>query len=543
MSTNQARPASWLFKLKRKILLGLLGILTLSILATVVFSVTLLRSHLLENSRQRATELNHSITASLRQLMLLGQPQVLQKALEGLRSDRELSNLFIIDRQGQVAYASNPALLGKVMDRRHDPTCTCCHKNSNPPDSATIVLQTPGGEVQRNISVIPNEPACHTCHGASQAINGKLFIDRSLQRTDRLILKISLLIAGSGLVGILVLTFFLGRILSRGLDQYISEILRQNNELSILFMMIDRLTSTIDIEELKQIVLTLFRDVFAPDEVSLVMRKEARELRCSAWNAGDQSIQRQKLAADSELARAVSAWTGGMPLPETTAATGAATLYVPIGQNDQQLALVRLTRKAGSFDAQALKLLPAIASHVAVALENSRLYFLAITDELTHLYTPRHFRYCLGQALAAREDGEEGFTLLMIDIDDFKAVNDRYGHPVGDTVLAGMARCLLDSMRDNDLPFRYGGEEFAVLLPGTDCADALQVAERIRADIAATCFDPEGTRLHLTASIGVACCPHHAENARDLVSIADQALYRAKHSGKNRVMSPTSKGD
>ena len=536
MDQAPIQPASWLFQLKRRLLLGLLAILTLSVLATVVCSVTLLRRHLLESSRQRAAELNHSIVAELKQFMLLGRPRVLQQAIEGIRAGNDLAAIFIIDRKGRVVYASEPEMVGRVLDRLGDPTCTCCHQSTRPPATATIVLDTRRGEIQRNINVIFNEPSCHRCHPPNQAINGKLFIDRSLKRTDRLILKISLLIAGSGILGILLLALFLGRMLSRGLDQYISEILRQNKELGILFTTIDRLAATIDIEGLKQIVLTIFRDVFAPDEVSLVMQKETRELRCSAWTSAGQAFQRQKIAADSDLARAVAAWSRGEPIPDG-AGRDRGTLYVPIAKNDLPLALIRLTREEDGYDPQALKLLPVIAGHVAVALENSRLYFIAITDELTHLYTLRHFRFCLAQALESQQQSRKPFALLMIDIDDFKAVNDRFGHPVGDTVLTGMARCLIESLRDNDLPFRYGGEEFAVLLPATDRADALQVAERIRADIAATRFDPEGADLRLTVSIGVACSALPADDAKDLIRRADQALYHAKRSGKNRVMS------
>lgn len=535
MNETPENQSAWLFQFKRKILLVLLLVLTLSVLVTVGASVVLLRENLLENSRQRATELNRSIEASLRQLMLLGKPEVLQEAIEGIRTSQDhLSTIFIIDRSGKVAYASDRTLLGRTMDRFHDPTCTACHKSSRPPDDVTMILATEAGDVQRNINVIFNEPACQPCHPPEQKINGKLFVDRSLRDTDKLIFEITLIIVASGLACIVLLAFFLRRLLARGLDRYINEIIRQNAELNILFMMIDRLSATIDIEELKQIVLNIFRDVFDPDEVALIMQKEARDLRCTAWTRTDGSFHRQKIESDSPLARVVATWSNGLPLAGSKESEDG-TLYVPIEKNGHPLALVRLTRNDGHYDPLRLKMLAVIASHVAVALENSRLYFIAITDELTHLYTARHFRFCLGRSFENFLRFGEKFSLLMIDIDNFKMVNDTYGHPVGDTVLAGVSRCLLDSLRDNDLPFRYGGEEFAVLLPGTDQSGAHHVAERIRADVAATTFDPGGSDLRLTVSIGVACCPQHADSMKALILAADQALYSAKRNGKNRV--------
>jgi two-component system, cell cycle response regulator len=130
----------------------------------------------------------------------------------------------------------------------------------------------------------------------------------------------------------------------------------------------------------------------------------------------------------------------------------------------------------------------------------------------------------------------QSFSLLMLDIDFFKKINDSYGHPFGDRVLQALARLLRAQMREIDLAARYGGEEFVLLLPATDASGARLVAERVRETIAENAFClPDGARVPVTVSIGVATYPDSADSAAFLIACADHALYTAKHSGRNRV--------
>jgi diguanylate cyclase (GGDEF)-like protein len=126
-------------------------------------------------------------------------------------------------------------------------------------------------------------------------------------------------------------------------------------------------------------------------------------------------------------------------------------------------------------------------------------------------------------------------ALLVLDLDHFKAVNDTYGHPTGDAVLQRVADLLRASTRDPDFPARYGGEEMVVILPETMLRPATEVAERIRAAVEATRFDHEGRSIDLTVSIGVSACPECVDDPADLLRAADDALYQAKHDGRNRV--------
>ncbi|MBI2796560.1 MAG: diguanylate cyclase [Gemmatimonadetes bacterium] len=169
--------------------------------------------------------------------------------------------------------------------------------------------------------------------------------------------------------------------------------------------------------------------------------------------------------------------------------------------------------------------------------DNARLEVLARTDPLTQLLNRRVLVERLSQEVerARRYDGK--ITLLMIDLDHFKRVNDQYGHLVGDDVLRDVATLLKNALRAVDVVARYGGEEFVVVLPETPAPGALAFAERLRERIEATDFSahPHGT-FHLTTSIGMATFPGpRTESGEDLLARADEALYRAKADGRNRV--------
>jgi diguanylate cyclase (GGDEF)-like protein len=180
-------------------------------------------------------------------------------------------------------------------------------------------------------------------------------------------------------------------------------------------------------------------------------------------------------------------------------------------------------------------------AHLAAgAIENSRLYAWmseqAARDMLTNLFNRRTFEQRLNdETLRATRYGKP-FSLLMLDIDRFKDINDTHGHPVGDTVLRILAGILRNEVRDIDTVARYGGEEFVIILPETEGMEAGLLAERIRMEVAERSFRiREGLEVPVTISVGVACFPRCADSAQLLVERADQALYVAKQSGRNRV--------
>lgn len=162
---------------------------------------------------------------------------------------------------------------------------------------------------------------------------------------------------------------------------------------------------------------------------------------------------------------------------------------------------------------------------------------MAVTDPLTGLHNRRYMTNHLTTQVDTCGANDKHVCLLVLDIDFFKLVNDTYGHPAGDEVLKEFAKRLKANVRGIDLPCRFGGEEFVVVMPDTDVAFASSIAERLREQVADVAFEiPDGSRIDVTVSIGVASTDGPEDTVEALLERADQALYRAKREGRNRVV-------
>ncbi len=205
---------------------------------------------------------------------------------------------------------------------------------------------------------------------------------------------------------------------------------------------------------------------------------------------------------------------------------------------DEELALV-LHPGPGGFDERTVALAHTLVAQAAIALENARLHGIvkrqAVTDELTGLANRRSFRESLENELLRAERFGNPLSVIVADLDDFKTVNDRFGHQTGDLVLAAFAEVLRNRIRTVDLAARLGGEEFAILLPGTDVPGAEALGENLRAAVADLAVPVGESEIRLTASFGVAAYPQ-THTADELLSAADLALYSAKRQGKDRVV-------
>jgi two-component system, cell cycle response regulator len=215
------------------------------------------------------------------------------------------------------------------------------------------------------------------------------------------------------------------------------------------------------------------------------------------------------------------------------------------------IGVLSLVRQAAGrpFTGDDVSTLRSFAAQAAVAIENVMLHQeaqrLSVTDSLTGLWNFRYFQLQADREMESAGRFQRDLSLLIVDIDHFKAVNDRYGHQVGDEVLVEVARRIRDATRVPDVVARYGGEEFVVLLPGTPAEGAVATAERIRRAVGGAPVLVEGAHragsdlaLAVTCSVGVAAYPDHGRTVAGLLRSADVAMYAAKNHGRNRVMEP-----
>lgn len=212
-------------------------------------------------------------------------------------------------------------------------------------------------------------------------------------------------------------------------------------------------------------------------------------------------------------------------------------LCMPLIANDEVIGVINLTNKksGGAFTADDAEILSTLSNQAAITIYNARLYHLAITDGLTQLRIHRYFQQRLDEELKRAKQFGHNLSLIMTDIDKFKNFNDQYGHQQGDIVLIETAKLFRQSIREVDIAARYGGEEFAIILPETGKEEAIEVAEAIRRKIEDYEYPSKQGKLKVTSSFGVATYPGDAAHKDQLIEVADQALYHAKESGRNRV--------
>jgi diguanylate cyclase (GGDEF)-like protein len=214
-------------------------------------------------------------------------------------------------------------------------------------------------------------------------------------------------------------------------------------------------------------------------------------------------------------------------------------LVLPLICADEAVGTFTLaSRRRTAFAKDARDMLGVIANQVAVSLENAKMYkqmeTMATTDGLTGLLNHRTFQERITDLLGRAERHKLKLALILTDIDHFKKVNDNHGHPVGDEVLRRVARVLEQSVRKIDVVARYGGEEFAIVMEGADAEGAQNLAERIRQDVARQVIPAGQGTFSITLSLGIASVPADAQGKEALIERADQALYHAKHHGRNR---------
>jgi len=218
------------------------------------------------------------------------------------------------------------------------------------------------------------------------------------------------------------------------------------------------------------------------------------------------------------------------------------SLFIPL-KNKNELAGVVVffdTERTGAFGGEALRVASFLSEHASAALENAMLYskakILTITDDLTSVFNYRYLNNILDRELVRAQRLNSSMSVLFLDLDSFKEVNDNHGHLIGSKILVELAALLKAAVRKVDAVARYGGDEYIVVLTDTNSKGAMIVAERIRQMVEDYTFtESEGLPIKLTISIGVASYPEHGLSKVDLLHLADEAMYKGKYGKKNIV--------
>ena len=218
--------------------------------------------------------------------------------------------------------------------------------------------------------------------------------------------------------------------------------------------------------------------------------------------------------------------------------TGSVFILPLLYEKDLLGILVILSEDTNAINPYQIELLKVLGNQASISIANAQFHEeiekLAITDGLTGLFNHRHFQERITHEFHRIGRFPEPLSLLIIDLDHFKEINDSYGHPVGDSVLKEVSNIIKKTIRNIDVPARYGGEEFAVILIGTEARGALRMAERLRKAVMKKVFSAEGKGFQITVSIGITTYPDDIQSKEELIEKADRALYHAKKTGRNR---------
>lgn len=213
---------------------------------------------------------------------------------------------------------------------------------------------------------------------------------------------------------------------------------------------------------------------------------------------------------------------------------------IPLRQEDKTSGVIYLDnlREAGIFHRHQTEFLTAFSCQTAIALENARLYTQAVTDDLSRLYNRKYIDKRVYEEMRRARRYSRDCSIILLDIDHFKKVNDTYGHLIGDQVIVGVSNVLRETTRATDIAARYGGEEFMLLLPETDIEGCRLFADRLRKAVENLTTEKNGLKVQVTISAGIACYQQWMENnVSGFIDQADKALYAAKDQGRNRVVS------
>lgn len=320
-------------------------------------------------------------------------------------------------------------------------------------------------------------------------------------------------------------------------------------ELSFFVNAAKALTSTLEFKQVLQVIVEKAQRLVAPDAWALLLLDSATKefyieraeglpagLKGARFPFGHETVGRSARNGTALLLNDLNPSKSSHLFRPARA-----LLSVPIRNKKETIGVLEMfSRSPGAFLPRHREILEALVEQAAIAIDRSHLYQqmadLASTDDLTQLFNFRYLDQTLDIELRRSQKYGSTVSLIFLDMDYFKKVNDRYGHLAGSKVLIEVAQLLIGSLRDVDIIARYGGDEFVVVLPETNAETTVKITQRVQRSIQNRTFlEKEGLSLHLTASFGIATFPDHAKTKRDLLRLADEAMYRAKESGRDRI--------
>ena len=332
---------------------------------------------------------------------------------------------------------------------------------------------------------------------------------------------------------------------------------REAGEVAIFQELGKALTSSLQLDQVLRTIMEKIDEFLRPDNWSLLLLDESKQELYFELAVGkaSQALKDVRIKIGQGIAGWVAQHGETVVVPDTTKDTRffgqvdektktetQSIVAVPVKFRDTCLGVIELINCFGpeGFDDRDLKLLEALSDFAAIALENARhvkrIHELTITDDCTSLYNARHMGFILETEIYRSQRYNYQFSLVFIDLDHFKQVNDTHGHLVGSRLLAEIGNALKAHCRLIDFAFRYGGDEFVILLPQTSKDNALNVARRLHKLIRETLWlDPDGLSIHVTPSLGVASYPTDSRTKEGLLHLADEAMYLVKNTNRDSV--------
>jgi diguanylate cyclase (GGDEF)-like protein len=331
---------------------------------------------------------------------------------------------------------------------------------------------------------------------------------------------------------------------------------RQSQELNIFHDVAKALTSSLDLDSILQTIMEKMAEYFRPDTWSLLMVDAERDELYFAIAVGSaaEALKNVRLKVGEGIAGHVAKHGEKLIVPdvmtdprftkridEMTKWETHSIICVPVRSKLRVLGVIQLVNvDMAHFGDDESFFLQALCDYAAIAIENARavekIQELTITDDCTGLYNARHLYKTLETEVYRSARFAYEFTVLFIDLDHFKQVNDTHGHLIGSKLLAEIGYLVKAQLRLIDYAFRYGGDEFVVLLPQTGKDQALVVARRLRDSLRTSMFcKEEGLNLNVRASIGVATYPHDAKTPHDVIRQADEMMYLVKNTTRDNI--------